>query len=84
MALTDRDKRTLKIGGIIIGVMLVGFLLYSLLGGGGGGGEELVLPSTPGQPSGPSRADDVGHADARALARAGAARPGPVLDPTWL
>lgn len=36
MALTDRDKRTLRIGGIIVGVLLVGFLLMKLLGGGGG------------------------------------------------
>jgi hypothetical protein len=36
MALTDRDKRTLKIGGIIVGVFLVIFLALKLLGGGGG------------------------------------------------
>jgi hypothetical protein len=36
MALTDKDKRTLKIGGVIVGVLLVGFLLFNLLGGGGG------------------------------------------------
>ena len=35
MALTDRDKRTLRTGGIIVGVLLVGFLLSKLLGGGG-------------------------------------------------
>jgi hypothetical protein len=36
MALTDRDKRTLTIGGAIVGVLLVGFLLMQVLGGGGG------------------------------------------------
>ena len=35
MPLTDRDKRTLKVGGIIIGVLLGGFLLTKVLGGGG-------------------------------------------------
>jgi len=44
MALTDRDKRTLRIGGIIVGVLLVGFLLFKLLGGGGG---EVATRSTP-------------------------------------
>jgi hypothetical protein len=36
MALTDKDKRTLTIGGAVVGVLLVGFLLFNLLGGGGG------------------------------------------------
>ena len=44
MALTDRDKRTLRIGGIIVGVLLVGFLVFKLLGGGGG---EVATRSTP-------------------------------------
>jgi hypothetical protein len=35
MALSDKDKRTLTIGGAIVGVLLVGFLLFNLLGGGG-------------------------------------------------
>jgi hypothetical protein len=36
MPISDRDKRTLRIGGIILGVLLVAFLLLKLLGGGGG------------------------------------------------
>jgi len=43
MPLTDRDKRTLRIGGIILGVLLVGFLLMKLLSGGG---EEEALPTS--------------------------------------
>ena len=35
MPMTDRDKRTLRIGGIILGVLLVAFLLLKFLGGGG-------------------------------------------------
>jgi hypothetical protein len=37
MPISDRDQRVLRIGGIVIGVLLVGFLLLKLLGGGGGG-----------------------------------------------
>jgi len=44
MALTEKDKRTLKIGGVIVGVLLVGFLLFNLLAGGGGD-EELAGPA---------------------------------------
>lgn len=36
MPLTDRDRRTLKYGGIAVGVLLVLFLGSKLLGGGGG------------------------------------------------
>ena len=36
MALSDRDKRTLTIGGIVVGVLVVGFVLFSVLTGGGG------------------------------------------------
>jgi len=36
MPITDRDKRTLTIGGIIVGVLVVVFLALKLLGGGGG------------------------------------------------
>src|SRR3954451_22249559 len=35
MAISDRDKRTLRIGGIVLAVLLVAFLLLKLLGGGG-------------------------------------------------
>ena len=41
MPLTDRDKRTLRIGGIVVGVLLVGFLLFNVLGGGGDGAASL-------------------------------------------
>jgi hypothetical protein len=36
MPISDRDKRTLRIGGIVLGVLLVAFLLMKFLGGGGG------------------------------------------------
>jgi hypothetical protein len=35
MPISDRDKRTLRIGGIVLGVLVVGFLLMKFLGGGG-------------------------------------------------
>jgi hypothetical protein len=44
MPLTARDRRTLKFGGIAVGVLLVGFLLFNLLSGGGGN-EALFTPS---------------------------------------
>jgi hypothetical protein len=34
MALSERDRRTVTIGGIVVGVLLAGFVLFSLLGGG--------------------------------------------------
>jgi hypothetical protein len=45
MALSDRDRRTVTIGGIAVGVLLAGFLVFSLLGGG----EEAFppIPETP-------------------------------------
>jgi len=45
MAMTDRDKRTLKIGGIVVGVLVVIFLALKLLGGGGG--EEAATSFSP-------------------------------------
>jgi hypothetical protein len=51
MALTDRDKRTLTIGGVVVGVLLAGVLLMNLLGGGGGETTSLRTTrssSTPG------------------------------------
>ena len=47
MPLSDRDKRTLRIGGIIAGVLLVGVLAMSLLSGGG---EEVPDPRTANRP----------------------------------
>jgi len=49
MPVSDRDKRVLRIGGIVIGVLLVGFLLLKLLGGGGA--EEAFPSSSPLRPS---------------------------------
>ena len=43
MALSDRDRRTVTIGGIAVGVLLAGFLVFSLLGGG----EEALPPIGP-------------------------------------
>lgn len=49
MPLSERDQRTLKIGGIIIGVLLVAFLAMNLLGGGEDAppGEETARPTDP-------------------------------------
>jgi hypothetical protein len=47
MALSERDRRTVTIGGIVVGVLLAGFVLFSFLGGG----EEAfppIPPTTPG------------------------------------
>jgi hypothetical protein len=43
MALSERDRRTVTIGGIVVGVLLAGFLLFSFLGGG----EEALPPEGP-------------------------------------
>lgn len=44
MPLTPRDKRTLMIGGGVLGVLLVGFLVMNLLAGGGG---DDTIPTLP-------------------------------------
>ena len=44
MPLTPRDRRTLMIGGGVLGVLLVGFMLMNLLAGGGG---DEAIPSLP-------------------------------------
>ena len=44
MALTDRDRRALKILGIVAGVAIVAFVLLKVLAGGGGG--ESAAPPT--------------------------------------
>jgi hypothetical protein len=41
MALTERDKRVLRLGGAVAAALVVGFLLLNLLGGG----EDVALPS---------------------------------------
>jgi hypothetical protein len=48
MALSDRDRRTVTIGGAALGVLLLGFLLFSFLGGG----EEPFPPIPPTVPGG--------------------------------
>jgi hypothetical protein len=50
MALSDRDRRTVTIGGAALGVLLLGFLLFSFLGGG----EEPFPPIPPTVPGGGS------------------------------
>jgi hypothetical protein len=50
MALSERDRRTVTIGGIVVGVLLAGFVLFSLLGGG----EEALPPLPPTTPGAPS------------------------------
>lgn len=47
MELTDRDRRTLKYGGIIAGVLLLGILAMNLLGGG----EEVPPPTGGARPT---------------------------------
>lgn len=45
MALSERDRRALIIAGAILGVAIIGFLLFNVLNGGGG--EETASPSVP-------------------------------------
>jgi hypothetical protein len=52
MPITDRDKRTLKIGGAVVGVLLVGFLLLKLLGGGSSEQTASTFTPPPGSTSG--------------------------------
>jgi hypothetical protein len=47
LAISDRDKRTLKIGGIIVGVLAVIFVALKLLGGGGGGETATTFSPRP-------------------------------------
>ena len=50
--MSERDQRILKIGGIVLGVLIVGFLLLKVLGGGGGGAEQGIGPPVvPGSPA---------------------------------
>ncbi|MDH4112516.1 MAG: hypothetical protein OEV60_07540 [Actinomycetota bacterium] len=44
MPLTPRDRRTLMIGGGVLGVLLVGFFVMNILSGGGG---DEAIPSLP-------------------------------------
>ncbi len=54
MALSERDRRTVTIGGSVVGVLLAGFVLFSVLGGG----EEPFppIPDTPLPTSSPESA----------------------------
>ena len=45
MALSERDRRTVTIGGSVVGVLLAGFVLFSVLGGG-----EEPFPPNPDTP----------------------------------
>ncbi|HYY08049.1 MAG TPA: hypothetical protein VFA25_05545 [Actinomycetota bacterium] len=56
MALSDRDRRTVTIGGAALGVLLLGFLLFSFLGGG----EEPFPPIPPTTPGGGSPSPSPG------------------------
>src|SRR4051794_5555688 len=47
MAITDRDKRTLRIGGIALGVLPAAFLLPTPPGGGGSEEEAPPFPPRP-------------------------------------
>ena len=49
MALSERDRRTVMIGGGVVGVLLAGFVLFSVLGGG----EEPFPPIPEGTPRDP-------------------------------
>ena len=53
MPLTDRDRRTLIVGGGILGVMLLGFFLFNMLAGGGGDEALPTLPPITAAPTGP-------------------------------
>jgi hypothetical protein len=48
MALSDRDRRTVTVGGIAVGVLLAGFVLFSFLGGGEEPFPPPIPPTTPG------------------------------------
>jgi len=70
MPITERDRRTLIIGGCTLAGMLVLFLIYNLISGGGGGGTVALPPVpnpsvggtpslVPGSPSGPTTTPSV-------------------------
>lgn len=52
MPLTDRDRRTLIVGGSILGVLLLGFFLFNSLAGGGGDEALPTLAPITAAPSG--------------------------------
>jgi hypothetical protein len=54
MPLSDRDQRTLKIGGVVAGVLVLAILLMKLLSGGGEEAAPPLVPSVPGSTTSPS------------------------------
>ena len=68
MPLTERDQRTLKIGGAIVGVLLLAFLLMNLLGGGDKAppGAESTRPPAPPSPDANGNGDGDGGPSATA------------------
>jgi len=54
MALSERDRRTVTIGGVAVGVLLAGFALFSFLGGGEEPFPDFPLPSPGAQSPSPS------------------------------
>jgi hypothetical protein len=70
MPLSDRDRRTLKIGGVIAGVLVVAILLMKLLSGGGEEAAPPVVPSPPGTSTSPSGSPSA------------SVSPSPVFNPT--
>jgi hypothetical protein len=54
MPLSERDRRTLKIGGVIAGVLVIAILGMKLLSGGGEEAAPSIVPSVPGTPTSPS------------------------------
>ena len=57
MPLSDRDRRTLKIGGVVAGVLILGLVLFNALSGGGG--TETPLPPTVARSATPTVAPTV-------------------------
>jgi hypothetical protein len=60
MALSERDRRTVTIGGIAVGVLLAGFVLFSVLGGGEEALPPIGPPVTPPTTGSPSPSPGVG------------------------
>lgn len=57
MPISDRDKRTLRIGGIVAGVLIVGLVLFNVLSGGGG--TETPLPASASRSATPTATPTV-------------------------
>jgi hypothetical protein len=72
MPLTPRDRRTLMIGGGVLGVLLVGFLFMNVLSGGG----DEAIPSLPPITAGP---DDGGGGGPTEPSPTGGVSPIPVF-----